>query len=105
MNKLQRDGVNIANENLNTRLKYFICDTPARSFLKNTLGHGGKFSCEKCEVEGNKVSNRMVYKLVINWSQHAHHNSGPSPLLRILGLKIKLLVSFWILYTFVAFVS
>ena len=30
----------------------FICDTPARAFLKCVKSHTGYFSCDHCEVEG-----------------------------------------------------
>ena len=98
MNKLQTEGKIVENENFSVRLECFICDTPAKSFLKNTLGHGGKYCCEKCEVEGHKVNNRMVYpstdakerttESFINRSQAEHHHTGPSPLLGIIGINI-----------------
>ena len=98
MNKLQTEGMIVENENFSVWLKCFICDTPARSFLKNTLGHGGKYCCKRCEVEGHKVNNRMVYpstdsterttELFISRSQAGHHHTGPSPLLGIIGINI-----------------
>ena len=33
-------------------LKAFICDTPARSFLKCTKGHNGYHCCERCTSTG-----------------------------------------------------
>lgn len=33
-------------------VKAFICDAPARSFLKCIIGHTGYYACERCEVEG-----------------------------------------------------
>lgn len=42
-------------------IRNFICDAPARSFVKCTIGHNGLFSCEKCEVEDEWYHNRMVY--------------------------------------------
>lgn len=34
------------------RIKAFICDAPARAFLKSIIYHTGYHSCERCEVEG-----------------------------------------------------
>lgn len=34
------------------RIDKFILDAPARAFLKCIIGHGGYFSCERCEEEG-----------------------------------------------------
>ena len=34
----------------------FICDTPARAFLKGTLGHNATYGCDKCTVKGTWLS-------------------------------------------------
>lgn len=59
--KLQRDGIEISGRHFDFTIKCFICDTPARSFLKSTIGHTGKNACERCTVEGERVENRTVY--------------------------------------------
>ena len=64
VNKLPTDGIIISNIRFDVKLKYFICDTPARAFLKNTLGNGGKYACERYTVKGERVSNTMVYPSV-----------------------------------------
>ena len=38
-----------------------LCDAPARQFLKCVKGHSGYFSCERCEIEGERVEFRMVF--------------------------------------------
>nr|CAH8848041.1 unnamed protein product [Trichobilharzia regenti] len=38
----------------------FICDTPARSNVKQTVGHNGKTGCDKCEVIGC-LEGRMTF--------------------------------------------
>ena len=43
------------------QLKGFVCDTPARAFLKCVKGHSGKYSCERCEIEGYRKSNRIIF--------------------------------------------
>lgn len=42
-------------------VKVFICDAPARSLLKQTIGHNGYYSCERCCVRGQRVENRTVF--------------------------------------------
>ncbi|EZA51169.1 hypothetical protein X777_10300, partial [Ooceraea biroi] len=42
-------------------IRNFICDAPARPFVKCTIGHNGLFSCEKCEVQDEWYHNRIVY--------------------------------------------
>ena len=73
-------------------MKCVIADTPACSYLKNTLGRGGIYACERCTVEGEKVNNTTVYPVTDdpertdisfrNFEQPEHHH-GPSPFLRI----------------------
>ena len=93
INELNREGVTIEGKHFQFKLKCFICDTPARSFLKCTLGHGGKEACERCEVVGERVERRTVYPCTEavertdesfrNFRQLRHHH-GPSPLFQIL---------------------
>ena len=37
---------------INVSLKYFICDAPARAFLKCTVNHNAYFACERCTAKG-----------------------------------------------------
>lgn len=39
----------------------FICDAPARAFLKCVKGHSGYNGCERCVQTGVYVSGRMTY--------------------------------------------
>ena len=45
------------------RIAGFICDAPARSYLKGIVGHQGYYSCERCSVKGSQYSNRMVFNV------------------------------------------
>ena len=45
---LQRDGY----KSIAVHLVAFVCDSPARSLLKCTIGHSGYFSCERCITKG-----------------------------------------------------
>lgn len=54
-------GFMIDNQHYRIRLRHFICDTPARSLLKNTKGHTGFFSCERCEIKGPKALARQYF--------------------------------------------
>lgn len=46
------------------RIRAFICDTPARSFVTGCLGHGSYFGCSKCDQEGDYNYNKVVYQPV-----------------------------------------
>lgn len=39
----------------------FICDAPARAFLKCTKGHSGYNSCERCTEHGICMDNKVVF--------------------------------------------
>ncbi|XP_043471278.1 uncharacterized protein LOC122507811 [Leptopilina heterotoma] len=92
-NRLNIDGIMIEGQHFGIKLKCIICDTPARSFLKRTLGHGGIQACERCEVVGERVERRTVYPTTDavertnesfrNFRQPEYHH-GPSPLLDII---------------------
>lgn len=42
-------------------IRYYILDAPARSKVKCCIEHGGYCACEKCEIVGEYVDNRMTY--------------------------------------------
>lgn len=41
----------------------FVCDTPARKFLKSIVGHGGYGACERCETYGISVSGKKILNM------------------------------------------
>lgn len=40
----------------------FICDAPARAFLKCTKGHNAYYACERCTIKG-RWNGRVVFSL------------------------------------------
>lgn len=97
--ELLRNGIDIEKDHFAVEIFGFVFDTPARSFLKCTKGHGGFYACERCEVKGVSIMNRMGHKkriyaninskLRTNRSfreQHQkEHHKDRSPLLDIPG--------------------
>ena len=101
-----RDGLEISpGRLLKVSLKCFVCDTPARAFVKSIIGHGGYYACERCTIEGVRFEeteeegavvmtnlHRCVYPEVNceertdisfrNRDQQEHHH-GISPITRI----------------------
>lgn len=75
----------------------FVCDTPARAFIKCVKGHNAYFGCDKCCVEGNYSNHRMNYSDVgsnlrtddsfRNKIDEDHH-VGTTPLLQIRDLDM-----------------
>ncbi|XP_018405662.1 PREDICTED: uncharacterized protein LOC108782011, partial [Cyphomyrmex costatus] len=95
--ELLRNSIDIEEDHFIVEILGFVCDTPARAFLKCTKGHGGFYACERCEVKGVSITNRTGHKKRIyanincklrtrksfkEQHQKEHHNSK-SPLLDI----------------------
>ena len=74
---------------------FFICDAPARSFLKCIIGHTGYYSCESCIVKGS-WEGRIVFNekedypsrtvTDFNNAVYENHQIEPTPLLQISNL-------------------
>ncbi|KAL7290864.1 hypothetical protein TKK_0015596 [Trichogramma kaykai] len=54
LNVLLKSGITIGEKNIPVEIMCFICDLPARAFIKGTKGHTGFNSCERCVVHGYK---------------------------------------------------
>lgn len=105
------------------KIKAFICDVPAKAFIKYTKGHSGYMSCTKCVSVGsyyNRICFPDIHDLVLrndfNFRSKAQeeHHTGTSILemlpdidmiqdfpveymhLICLGVVKKLIVSLWI---------
>jgi len=65
INILQEHGILIGKSTYKVELMAFISDTPARSFLKCTKGHGGYKACERCTIPGELLridtSSKIIY--------------------------------------------
>lgn len=123
LNLLLNTGIEISGKKFDVKVMCFICDRPARAFLKCIKGHTGYFACERCTVKGYRESNRILYGVEdnVNRSDHSfrlqkqqEHHHSVSPLIRIqppinmindfvldfmhlgcLGVMKKLLVDYW----------
>lgn len=60
LQELSANGFTYDNRVYDVEIRYYICDAPARSFLKCTVRHNGYESCEKCTVVGEWHHNRVV---------------------------------------------
>lgn len=46
------NGVKVGEDTVKVHLSSFICDAPARSFVKQIKGHNSYYGCEKCSQKG-----------------------------------------------------
>ena len=58
---LRENGFNYQGHTFNIDILAFLCDAPARQFLKCIKGHTGYHACERCLVEGDYVSSRVIF--------------------------------------------
>lgn len=97
LNNYQKNGIVLVGKLYKIRMKSWILDTPARALVKCVKGHAGFFSCERCEVMGERCENRTTFadmnaaertdKSFRDQKQSEHHK-GVSPLLKLSGLNM-----------------
>lgn len=89
LNLLKTASIVLDGKSYKVKLLYFVCDTPARSFLKNIISHVGFNACERCLVYGEKKLKVTVFLNVnaeIRTNEsfrqfiHPEHHTGPSPI-------------------------
>lgn len=61
-NRLHEKGLHINSRILKFEILAFICDTPARAYLKCVKGHAGFYSCERCNVKGLSVGKKRIFQ-------------------------------------------
>jgi len=59
--RLVLNGIIVDGAKFDFKIKCFISDAPARSFLKCIIGHTGYNACERCKVVGSRVQNRITF--------------------------------------------
>lgn len=55
------NGIEINGHRLNVKIRCFICDAPARNFIKGTINFNGYRGCLKCEVHGEFENGHMSF--------------------------------------------
>lgn len=56
-----KNGVKIDEKHYKIKVMCFINDIPARVFVKCIKAHTGYFSCERCNIQGVYVGNRVIF--------------------------------------------
>lgn len=89
-NNLQQNGLVFCEKKYAINIRTFICDAPARAYLKCIKGHTAYDSCERCQVKGQYVERRVVFNQLTStlrtdeaFSQieYSRHQNGSSPLI------------------------
>lgn len=117
------DGIIYNDTVYQVEIRGFVCDVPAKSFIKYTVGHTGYMSCSKCQVEGSfdrKICFPQIDNLILRTDAEfrskiqGEHHKGTSILellpnfdmvkqfpldymhLVCLGVVKKLIVNLWL---------
>lgn len=63
LKEVLRYGITENGHHINISIRCFLCDTPARSFLKGIVSFNHKYGCQKCLTKGvfYKKANRMSF--------------------------------------------
>lgn len=75
---LLENGITHNDVQYQIKIHSFICDAPARAYLKCTKSHGGYSSCDKCEEYGNYINGRVI----LNHNPYAKKRTNQSFLLQ-----------------------
>jgi hypothetical protein len=101
--QLQNEGLEFEDKFYSVEITSFVCDAPARQFLKAVTGHGGYGGCERCSQTGvfDVVYRCLTFPELVDVflrtdvtfrnQVHKNHHKGNSPLL---DLKINMISSF-----------
>lgn len=72
--ELKVNGIVVDEKKFLVTFKAFICDAPARAFLKCVKSHTGYFACERCIIKGNWKFNRIVLHSTETFEQRTDEN-------------------------------
>lgn len=93
INNFHEHGITINGKDFEVHVQSFICDSPARSYLKNVKGHGGYNACERCNVNGLRYQRRTIYPVCespartnesFRTKECEDHHNGDTPLVNII---------------------
>ena len=87
---LKETGITYDSQTYSVTIKAFVCDAPARAFLKCITGHTGYYSCERCQIRGS-WNGRVILDCAttcparteeqFDGVQYENHQSGVTPLI------------------------
>lgn len=99
-NELQENGVEFIDKTYGIRIRCFICDAPAKAFVKCIKGHTGYYGCDKCVQKGVRVDRVQTFpeidasprtNISFRSQENPDHHKDKTPLL---DLDVDLISSF-----------
>lgn len=52
LNAVLREGITIQSHLIRVMIRCFVCDSPARAFIKGTVNFNHKNGCQRCDITG-----------------------------------------------------
>ncbi|KAB0795060.1 hypothetical protein PPYR_11899 [Photinus pyralis] len=92
LNLIIHNGFEYNSKVYNISVHSFLCDAPARAFIKHIKSHSGYSSCEKCTNPGKYKDGRIIFETdsfskrtdsSFLLQQDEDHHTGISPLLKL----------------------
>ncbi|XP_050513733.1 uncharacterized protein LOC126889458 [Diabrotica virgifera virgifera] len=86
---LLENGLTFKDKEYRIHVHSFICDAPARAFIKCIKSHNGYSGCDKCTEEGDYFKHRMIFNNILAprrsdqsflLKSDQNHHTGISPL-------------------------
>lgn len=86
---LLEEGISVTNKKYKIVIHSFICDAPARAFIKCIKTHSGYSGCDKCIEEGDYYKHRLIFNNISATRRtdesfllkaDQNHHAGVSPL-------------------------
>jgi len=60
--KILQSGIIEYINKITLKINLFICNTPAKSFIKEIVGHNGHFGGDNCIQEGDYTEHRLTFQ-------------------------------------------
>ncbi|XP_026681515.1 uncharacterized protein LOC113468632 isoform X2 [Diaphorina citri] len=73
MKRIQDEGFDFQGKKVCVGIKFFACDSPAKSFILNIKGHAGYSSCTRCFSRGERLNGRTCFPVVVG-KKRSHEN-------------------------------
>lgn len=91
---LLQNGVEVNGKKILVRIRCFICDSPARAFIKGTKNFNAAEGCQKCTIVGkySYISNTVVFTKInqlertndmFRANRYTDHQKNETPLIRL----------------------
>lgn len=89
---LLKEGIKFCNKKYSVEVHSFVCDAPAKAYLKMIKSHSGYSSCDKCTESGRYIQRKVIMRNILASKQtdesfklqiDEDHHIGRSPLLKL----------------------